>query len=398
MISRETRVNGLIGTGHFLSHFYQLCLPPLFLVWQRDFAISFAEVGLTAALMATMAAVLQTPCGFLVDRFGARRFLIGGTLLMSVPISLMAFATAFWQVVALALLSGIGNSVFHPADYTILAGSIRSERMGRSFALHTLTGNIGFAAAPPVVAALMAAFGWRVAVLAVGLAGIPVALAIVWQSSILNDHVQKEEKKGPGLSLRELLFERTMVLFFLFYLFGSMAGSGIQAWLITVLHEVKGIDFALASTALTAYLVGMSGGVICGGWIADRLADQRALWVLLLTGLSAVTILLVALLPLGGVAVILMMLVAGAALGAGRTPRDVMLKDAAPPGQIGKVFGFVSAGLPAGAALTPVPLGVVIDHGHAGLVLVVAAGLLAASLFCIGSANASAKRAAAAAE
>ena len=64
--------------------------------------------------MAGTAAVLQTPVGFLVDRYGARPFLIGGTLVMSLSIALMGFATAFWQIVALALISGVGNSVFHP--------------------------------------------------------------------------------------------------------------------------------------------------------------------------------------------------------------------------------------------------------------------------------------------
>jgi len=78
MIGRDARINLLITTGHFLSHFYQLCLPPLFLVWQRQFDISFAELGLSVVLMTGTAAVLQTPVGFLVDRYGARPFLIGG--------------------------------------------------------------------------------------------------------------------------------------------------------------------------------------------------------------------------------------------------------------------------------------------------------------------------------
>ena len=99
-LSRTTRVNLLIGNGHFLSHFYLLCLPPLFLAWQAAFDVSFAELGLAVALMSGAAAVLQTPVGFLVDRYGARRFLIGGALLMSLSITAMGFATSFWQIVA----------------------------------------------------------------------------------------------------------------------------------------------------------------------------------------------------------------------------------------------------------------------------------------------------------
>src|SRR5215468_7581983 len=121
---RDARVNALLGAGHFLSHFYQLCLPPVFVAWQKAFDVSFAELGLVMAVMSAAAALLQTPMGFFVDRWGARPFLIGGTLLMTLSIAAMGLATAYWQVVGLALLSGVGNSVIHPADYAILSGSV----------------------------------------------------------------------------------------------------------------------------------------------------------------------------------------------------------------------------------------------------------------------------------
>ena len=63
MISRDTRVNILIGNGHFLSHFYTLSLPPLFLFLQKDFDISFAQLGLVPVVMSIMAALMQTPYG-----------------------------------------------------------------------------------------------------------------------------------------------------------------------------------------------------------------------------------------------------------------------------------------------------------------------------------------------
>src|ERR1700746_2995861 len=127
---RNTRVNLLLGGGHFLSHFYQLCLPPLFIAWQQAFEVSFAELGLAMAVMSATSALLQTPVGFLVDRYGARPFLIGGTLLMTLSIAAMGFATAYWQVVALALLSGAGSSVFHPADYGVPSGSVVRAEQG----------------------------------------------------------------------------------------------------------------------------------------------------------------------------------------------------------------------------------------------------------------------------
>src|SRR5580700_3497714 len=246
-LGRDARVNALLGAGHFLSHFYALCLPPLFIAWQQAFAVSYAELGLAMAVMAAAAALMQTPMGFFVDRWGARPFLVGGTALMTLSIAAMGCATAYWQILALALLSGIGNSVIHPADYSILAGSIHRANMGRAFALHTFNGNVGSVCAPPVTAALILLLGWRHTLLVYGLVGVPLVLTILWQSAILREQARDVEvKRRPALSGGAFLLTRPMLLFFGFFLLSAMATSGLQAWLITVLHEVRGMDLKTA--------------------------------------------------------------------------------------------------------------------------------------------------------
>lgn len=391
-LSRSTRVNILIGNGHFLSHFYVLCLPAMFFSWRNDFGVSFAEVGVAVTMMSGMTALMQTPVGFLVDRYGARPFLICGTLIMSLSVAAMGLATEFWQILVLAGLSGLGNSVVHPADYAILSGSVDKDRMGRAFALHTFSGNVGFASGPPVTAALIGIMGWRNALLTVGLVGVPVVLSILLQSRILVDLTRAAPRApaAPGAGWR-LLSSRTMLLFFLFFMFGAMASGGVQAWLVVVLTQSKGIEFGIASIALTTYIVGSTMGVLVGGYIADSLKQFILPWVVCLTTLSALTILAVNWLPLTGLVIVGMTFVSGLALGSSRTPRDIMLKDAAPPGQIGKVFGFVSAGLPLGSAITPAPLGFLIDHGMGHLVLVFVAMISMLSLLCAGSARVSAR-------
>ena len=386
----DARIIALIGTGHFLSHFYVLCLPPLFLLWRDEFGASYAELGLAVALMSGTTALLQTPVGFWVDKHGARPFLVGGTLLMALSISAMAAAPGIWAIWALAILSGIGNSVIHPADYAILAGSIDKSRMGRAFALHTFTGNLGFALAPPVIALLAGMMGWRSALLLVGLLGVPVVATILVQSRILNDQ-PKPRKTGDEPTGREILLSRPILLFFGFFLLSAMAGSGIQAFVITVLGKLWGTPVAVASMVLTGYMVGATGGTLVGGWIVDRTKRNLIGFVVVLTFFAMGMILALGLLPLPEFVLPVVGLLGGLAMGASRTPRDVMLKDAAPPGQIGKVFGFVSSGLPLGGAITPVPLGLLLDMGYPELVLPVVAGLLGLSLLCAGSAQAEAR-------
>lgn len=383
---RDAQICALIGTGHFLSHFYVLTLPPLFLVWRAEFDVSFAMLGLSVALMSGTTALLQTPVGFLVDRHGARRFLVGGTLLMALSIAAMAFVNDYRLILLLAVLSGVGNSVIHPADYAILAGSIRKEFMGRAFALHTFTGNLGFALAPPTVALLLLVMDWRGALLLVGLLGVPVVGAILWQSRVLNDQ-PKARAATPGQSGARLLTSRPILAFFAFFLLSAMAGSGITAFLITVLGVLWGTPIALASMALTGYMAGATGGTLIGGWWADRKGSNLLGFVIVLTSVSMALILSLGLVDWGEWLLLPVALLAGVCLGASRTPRDVMLKDACPPGEIGKVFGFVSAGLPLGSALMPVPMGFLIDLGFAWAVLPVVAILLGLSLLCAGAAR-----------
>jgi MFS transporter, FSR family, fosmidomycin resistance protein len=391
-VNPSTRVNAVIGTGHFLSHYYQLCLPPMFLAWQTAFGVSFAELGLSMALMSCATGLLQTPVGFLVDRYGARRFLVGGTLLMTLSIAALGFATAYWQVLLLCLLSGTGNSVIHPTDYAILSGSVERSRMGRSFAMHTFSGNLGSMLAPPVTAGLMIAAGWRGTLLLVGLLGIPLVLVILWQSAILRDQVRRHETpRASAPSGRRLLMTPPMLLFFGFFLLSAVATGGIQSWLIPVLQEVHGVSLSAASLALTSFLTGATGGVLLGGWFADR-SDRHLAFSVLSTVVAAALLLVVAFKTMPDVATLGVLFAAGMLVGASRTPRDMMLKDASPPGQIGKVFGFVSAGLPLGGALAPVPFGYLIDKGRADLVLVIVALVLLASLLCVGTARAAAGR------
>jgi MFS family permease len=171
-----------------------------------------------------------------------------------------------------------------------------------------------------------------------------------------------------------------------------MAGTAIQAFSITVLGKLWGTPVAVASLALTGYMVGATLGTLVGGWYADRYARHMA-FITTLTLVAAGLLLVLGLLPMPHWLLPPVALLAGLALGSSRTPRDVMLKDSVPPGQMGKVFGFVSSGLPLGGAITPVPFGFLIDVGLAWLVLPAVAALLVASLLCMGGAAEAARTA-----
>ena len=110
--------------------------------------------------------------------------LLSGLALLCVAIVLMGFAPAFWMLFPLAVLAGIGNCVFHPADLSILTASIRRTRHGRAYGFHTLGGNLGYALAPIVMVGLALELGWRSALTVAGATGLILFLVLA-----LNRHL-----------------------------------------------------------------------------------------------------------------------------------------------------------------------------------------------------------------
>ncbi len=92
-----------------------------------------SELGLALVAFNALTAVFQTPAGFLVDHVGARIVLICGLLLGSAAVIVAGVGVSFWVFVAMFALAGLGNAVYHPADYAMLSDRVASERIGRAF-------------------------------------------------------------------------------------------------------------------------------------------------------------------------------------------------------------------------------------------------------------------------
>ena len=144
----ETRVLSLIGIGHFLSHFYILCLPPMLPTLAREFDVGFALLGAAIAGYAWIGGLMQAGVGFALDRIGARQMLAAGLGLNAAAIACIGLVDGYWAFAAFAVLAGIGNAVFHPVDYAIIAAKIDERRLGRAYSLHTFSGFFGGGVAP----------------------------------------------------------------------------------------------------------------------------------------------------------------------------------------------------------------------------------------------------------
>ena len=158
---RDARVIGLIGSGHFMSHFYIFALPPLFPILKQEMGFGYASLGLILTAFHAASGAAQLPIGFVVDRVGARAILIAGLVLGALAFIVMGVSGSYTALIVCAIVAGAANSVYHPADYSILSHAVGSERMGRAFSLHTFSGYAGGAAAPPAMVAIASFWSWQ---------------------------------------------------------------------------------------------------------------------------------------------------------------------------------------------------------------------------------------------
>jgi len=369
--TRNAKVITLISSGHFLSHFYMLLLPPLFPVLRDVYGVGFTELGLAITAFSLTTGFTQAPIGFLVDRYGARGILIAGVALESVVIALIGVFPVYAALVALLILAGLANAVYHPADYAIMNASVAKERMGRAFSIHTFAGYLGAALAPVTMLTLMNWTDWRTALVICGAGGGVIAVIMALNSEVLLDATSLRDEAGgeegvPHHSGWRLLFSLPILMGLLFFTGISMAGHGISDFSVSVLHLVYDAPLVEAGVVLSAYLFASPIGVLLGGWVADRTQyhDRFAAACFVVISVMMFT---VAATDLTIQAVAVLFAVAGLANGLVAPSRDMMIRSVTPPGEMGKVFGFVSVGYNIGGVVAPVMFGYLLDHADPGL-------------------------------
>jgi MFS family permease len=367
----NAKVIGLISTGHFFSHFYILLLPPMFPVLRDVYGVGFTELGFAITAFSLTTGITQAPIGFLVDRYGARGILIAGVAVESVAIALIGVFPVYSALVALLVLAGLANAVYHPADYAILNASVAKERMGRAFSVHTFAGYLGAALAPVTMIALMNWTDWRTALVICGLAGGVVAVIMALNSAVLRDatsllhDADVHDGRSHHSGLR-LLFSLPILMGLLFFTGISMAGHGISDFSVSALHLIYDAPLVEASVVLSAFLFAGPIGVLLGGYVADRTSHHDRFAALCFVVIAAM-VFMVAAMDLSLRSITVLFAIAGLFNGLVAPSRDMMIRAVTPPGEMGKVFGFVSIGYNIGGIVGPVMFGYLLDNADPGL-------------------------------
>ncbi len=361
----ELQSVGLVSAAHFVGHFHMLVLPPLFPLLRDRWGVGFIELGLALTVYSIASVATQLPMGWLADRIGSRRLLIGALCLGGCSIASIGLVDAYpWLLVA-AALNGIANAVYHPADYAILAAKVAPARIGRAFSIHTFSGMLGSAVAPVTILVLTAAFGMTTALVVAGLVGPVVAAPLLWARGVEGRTVatrpggsRSRAKRGRGASV----YTPALLGLTVFFVFLSLSTSGISSFSVPALMSAYGLPFATANLALTAYLAASAFGVLGGGLVADmtrRHGEVAAAGF----AVNALIVLVIATVALGAPLLIAAMGAAGLLSGMIMPSRDMLVRAAAPPDAMGRAFGIVTAGMSLAGVIGPMLFGWIMDRG-----------------------------------
>jgi len=369
------RLVGVVSAAHFVSHYYILLLAPLLPFVRAEYAVSYTEIGLALAVFNIVSAALQTPAGFLVDWLGARILLVVGLIIGASAFVIAGLFDSFWLMVAMFALAGVGNTVYHPADYALLSHHVPADRIGQAFSIHTFAGMLGSAVAPASLLLMQNVWGWRGAFIGAGILGFAVAailLAVRDNNAVpaLATPPRTTSDKSP-VGWR-LLLSAPILLNLMFFALLALMSGGMYNYSVVALGALYDTPVGTANVALSTHLLLAAIGVLVGG-LAATYTTRHALVAASGLGAIALFTVLIATVDLGFLPLIAVMTVCGFFYGVIMPSRDMIVRDVTPPGSFGKVFGFVTTGFNIGGIVSPLLFGAIMDHGSPRLVFLLVA-------------------------
>lgn len=371
-LKTDAAVISLVGFAHGSSHFFHLMLPTLYPWFIKDFGVSFTEAGALMTVFFVISGIGQALAGIWVDRFGAHRVLCVGLALLALSGLCVFFASSFAGLFVAAVVAGLGNSVFHPADFALINHRVSSPRLGHAFSVHGLSGNLGWAASPILLTVIAASAGWRMAGVAAAVVGAVALLIVLWNWRLLRyETAHSLAKRAPAAANATdrdtwSLLGMPLVWFaFAFFFFSTLGFGALQNFAPTLLGSLYGLSINTATTALSVYLVGGSLGLLAGGFLVrENKAFERTIAAALFSGAAIAFLMSLSVLPPW--LVVPLMGAMGFGVGLAGPSRDMLVRTAtkAQLGEsaFGRVYGFVYSGLDVGLAVAPLVFGMLLDR------------------------------------
>jgi MFS family permease len=288
----ERRAMGVACGAHALHDGYTDLVIVMLPIWQAEFALSYAAVGMLRGVLAGTMASFQIPAGYLSERLGTPLVLAGGTALAGLAYCLAPFAGSFPALIAVLFLVGLGASTQHPLGSSLVAHAFSGTRSLKALGTYNFAGDLGKMAVPATGALLVTMLPWRTTLSLIGVLGLVAALAILLFTPRYRAESAKAERDDRGNAVR-----RAGPFYALLSI--GVIDSATRMGLLTFLPfllTAKGASLPAIGFALTLVFVGGAVGKLVCAFIGARIGVVATVW--LTEGLTALGILALIVLPL----------------------------------------------------------------------------------------------------
>jgi FSR family fosmidomycin resistance protein-like MFS transporter len=352
----EQRMMGVACGAHILHDGYTDLLYVLLPLWQAEFGLGYAEIGLLRAAYYGAMAALQVPAGFIAERIGGPLLLGIGTALAGVGYLIAGASTGFALLVVALIVGGAGSSVQHPIAANLVAQAFPGRRSRVALAGYNFSGDLGKMAFPAMTAGLVTLMPWRGATTVIGLIGLAAAVAILSVRG-LPSRSRNTPSLGEQLEAGTAAADgRGFPLLLSIAMIDSATRMGFLTFLPFLL-KMKGADLPMIGIALTLVFAGGAMGKLACGWLGERLGMVPA--TILTEALTAAGILV--LLPLPLFAGLMVLPLIGVALNGTSSVLYGTVPELVKPERRQRAFSiFYTGGIGAGA-LSPVIYGLASD-------------------------------------
>ncbi|WP_211467711.1 MFS transporter [Collimonas silvisoli] len=339
-------------------------------IWQAQFSISYALVGLLRGSYSGMMAGFQLLASRLAKRWGRERMLVGGTALAGIAYLIAGQAGGLPVLLIALLLGGLGASPQHPLASSMVTDTHEAGGgVKEALAQYNFAGDIGKTLIPGLVGLLLVVVSWQTSVTLMGLLGLAAAGLLWWLIPARNEQASNKGKAakaitgtGSASGLRALLLTGTL---------DSAVRMGFLTFLPFLLKS-KGAGTAGIGFALSLLFVGGAFGKLFCGYLGARIGMMKTVWIT--ESATSLLILLAVWLPLFGMMAMLPLL--GLALNGTSSVLYGVVPELASAGKREQAFALFYTCTIGGGALSPVLFGRLGDVAGVSAALITLAAIL----------------------
>ncbi|MGE5535750.1 MAG: MFS transporter [Acidobacteriota bacterium] len=370
----EKRALGVACGAHALHDGYTDLIYVMLPVWQHEFALSYAALGLMKTVFSGTLAAFQIPSGFVAERFGAALILALGTAIAGLGYCLAGMSTGITLLVAALFVGGLGASTQHPLASSLVAHAFAGARSRKALGTYNFAGDIGKMAVPATASLLLVVLPWRHALALLGGFGVLAAILIfiVTPGQSKGPAVVQKAQQGSGPAARH------RIGFPLLLSVGVLDSATRMAFLtfLPFVLTAKGASLPTIGLSLTLVFAGGAAGKLVCAFIGARIGTVATVW--LTEAVTAAGI--AATLPLPLEATLVLLPIIGIALNGTSSVLYGSVPDLVTPERRTRAFGVFYTGTIGAGAVSPAIYGLVGDVVGVPVALMIVAGVVLLTL------------------